>query len=162
MKFKYINFQYNYVKKIIEQAKLLSHSYTTPKCSPSRAALMTGYYPWRIGMQRSAIARYQPLGLNITIKILPEYLKEAGYSTHIVGKWHLGYCHPDYLPTNRGFDTHLGQWSHRVDYYSRITDPENTKFLKKYNKDKSGYDWHENNNSTEKSVGRFSTEVLTE
>ena len=84
---------------------------------------MTGLYPWRLGMQRSAIARYQPVGLNTTIKILPQYLKQAGYSTHVVGKWHLGFCHPDYLPTNRGFDSHLGQWTHRVDYYNRKTEP---------------------------------------
>ena len=113
-------------------------------------------------MQRSAIARYQPLGLNTTIKILPEYLKEAGYSNHIVGKWHLGYCHPDYLPTNRGFDTYLGQWSHNVDYYYRDTSPSSSRFLKQYNKDKTGYDWHENKKTSKENFGRFSTDVLTE
>ena len=81
--------------------------------------VFTGYYPWRIGMQRGAIERFQPDGLNTSLKILPEYLKEAGYKTHLVGKWHLGYCHPNYLPNNRGFDTHFGQWNHVTDYYSR-------------------------------------------
>ena len=63
---------------------MLTQSYTTPKCSPSRAALMTGRYPWKIGMQRGAIERFQPDGLNISIKILPQYLQQAGYNTHAV------------------------------------------------------------------------------
>ena len=45
---------------------------------------MTGLYPWRLGMQRGAIERFQPDGLNTSITLLPEYLQQAGYSTHLV------------------------------------------------------------------------------
>ena len=47
-------------------------------------SLLTGLYPWRLGMQRGAIERYQPDGLNASIRILPQYLQEAGYATHAV------------------------------------------------------------------------------
>ena len=62
----------------------LSQSYVTPKCSPSRAALMTGLYPWRLGMQRGAIMRFQPDGLNSSLTLLPQHLQQAGYQTHLV------------------------------------------------------------------------------
>ena len=93
----------------------LDQSYVTPKCSPSRAALMTGVYPHKLGRQRGAIERFQPTGLNTSYTLLPQYLK-------MVGKWHLGYCHPHFLPNNRGFDSSFGQWNHVVDYYTRRTD----------------------------------------
>ena len=46
------------LQRLSDEGVRRTQSYTTPKCSPSRAALMTGLYPWRLGMQRSAIARY--------------------------------------------------------------------------------------------------------
>ena len=61
------------------------------------------------------------MGLPTVIKTLPEMLRGAGYSTHLVGKWHLGYCRPEYLPNNRGFDSFFGQWSHVTNYYTRLT-----------------------------------------
>merc|ERR1719347_2069332 len=93
------------LQELMTEGVDLSQSYVTPKCSPSRAALLTGVYPWKLGMQRGAVERFQPNGLNTSYKLLPEILKEANYKTHAVrnvGKWHLGYCHKDYLPHNRG------------------------------------------------------------
>ena len=44
---------------------------------------------------------------------------KCAHRTFQVGKWHLGYCHPDFLPVNRGFDSFFGQYTHKTDYYTR-------------------------------------------
>ena len=52
-----------------------------------------------MGRQRGAIERFQPTGLSTKYGLLPQMLKKAGYKTHAVGKWHLGYHNEDFLPT---------------------------------------------------------------
>ena len=59
-------------------------------------------------MGSAPISREIPTGLPLTEKLMPEYLKEVGYSTYAVGKWHLGHCNASYLPHNRGFDEFYG------------------------------------------------------
>ncbi|PSN50827.1 Arylsulfatase B [Blattella germanica] len=67
---------------------ILHQHYVQPICTPTRSALMTGRYPSNIGMQGSPLGAAEPRALPQG-KILPQYLKDLGYSTHMVGKWHL-------------------------------------------------------------------------
>ncbi|KAL1427797.1 hypothetical protein MTO96_003138 [Rhipicephalus appendiculatus] len=78
---------------------VLANNYVQPLCTPSRASLLTGYYPIHTGTQHSSFRSAQPVGLDPDLKLLPEYLKDLGYSTHMVGKWHLGFSKDEYKPT---------------------------------------------------------------
>ncbi|RYD31721.1 MAG: arylsulfatase [Verrucomicrobiaceae bacterium] len=77
-----------------------------PVCSASRAALLTGCYPTRVGIT-GALPPHSKTGLNPEEMTLAEVLKTQGYSTAALGKWHLG-DHPDLLPVRQGFDEYLG------------------------------------------------------
>ena len=70
----------------------LESFYSQPRCSPSRAALLTGLYPYRLGIQRGNISPFRPAGLASSASLLPQMLAGLGYTSHLVGLWHLGYC----------------------------------------------------------------------
>src|SRR5262245_11739919 len=77
-----------------------------PVCSASRAALMTGCYPNRVGIQ-GALSPRAKVGLDPGEITMAELLKTRGYATAIYGKWHLGDA-PGFLPTRQGFDEYFG------------------------------------------------------
>ena len=108
------------LEKYGRRGVILDQFYTQPKCSPSRAALLTGLYPYKTSMQRGSIGSFRPTGLPSVLPTLPQLLREEGYSTHLVGKWHLGYCSIDYTPLRRGFDSFFGCLSQQSDHYTRL------------------------------------------
>jgi arylsulfatase A-like enzyme len=91
-----------------------------PTCTPTRAALLTGRYQQRVGLEAplSAIdAKDRLRGLAPSPHSLPALLKTRGYATGLVGKWHLGFTAPR-LPNAHGFDSFWGFLSGAVDFYS--------------------------------------------
>ncbi len=88
-------------------------------CSPTRAALMTGNYQQRAGIEGVIYAALDKriYGISDKQKTMAEYYKEAGYTTGIFGKWHLGYK-PEFNPVFHGFDEFYGYVSGNVDYIS--------------------------------------------
>ncbi|GBP48052.1 Arylsulfatase B [Eumeta japonica] len=100
----------------------LQRYYTHSQCSPSRAAMLTGKYAHRLGLQGYPIVESEDRGIPLNEKLLPQYLKELGYATHLVGKWHVGHSREAYLPTSRGFDSHFGHRGGFIDYYEYISE----------------------------------------
>ena len=95
------------IDTIAEQGIKFTEFYSaSPVCSPSRAGLITGRMPQRMGIH-GVFFPESFLGLPTNEITLAEKLKEVGYSTGIVGKWHLGHMHK-YLPLQRGFDEYFG------------------------------------------------------
>ncbi len=104
--------------KLAENGVRLEQFYAQPMCTPSRAALLTGRYPHRYGLQTAVIPSSGTYGLATDEWLLPQALKEAGYMTAMVGKWHLGHADRKYWPRQRGFDYQYGPLLGEIDYYT--------------------------------------------
>ena len=125
---------------VADGVTLRQHYSGSPVCAPARAALMTGRYPHRTG----AIDTYDARGLDrlaLRERTMADVLRDAGYATGLVGKWHLGAIDPRYHPNARGFDEFAGFRGGWQDYYQ----------------------WHLDRNGVfEKADGRYLTDVFTD
>lgn len=107
----------------------LNRFYVQPSCSPTRAALMTGKSPMRLGIL-NPLSKNNPTGLPLEETTLANALGSAGYQTALTGKWHLGARNRAYHPNNRGFDHFYGNLTGGVGYFDKVHG--------------GGYDWQRN------------------
>ncbi|WP_245749417.1 arylsulfatase B [Gemmobacter aquatilis] len=109
------------IDRLAAEGARLAQFYAQPMCTPTRAALMTGRYPLRYGLQLGVIPSGGSYGLSTDEYILPQAMKDAGYRTAMVGKWHLGHGDTKYWPRARGFDSFYGALVGEIDHYEHAS-----------------------------------------
>lgn len=105
------------IDRMAREGVELNRYITYAVCSPTRAALMSGHSSLQTGVD-APIAPNETLPLDLTL--LPKHLKNVGYQTVMIGKWHLGEAQTAYMPFSRGFDHFYGFLSGFEDHYTRI------------------------------------------
>lgn len=133
-----------HIDKLAARGSTLSSFYVQPLCSPTRAALLTGRYPIRYGLQVGVVRPWAQYGLPLDETTLADDMKSAGYATAIFGKWHLGQCAREFLPTRRGFTKQYGHYNGAIDYFTHERD--------------GGLDWHEDDHALHEAG--YSTDLI--
>ncbi|EDW29501.1 GL22855 [Drosophila persimilis] len=133
---------------------LLNRHYVPNLCTPSRATLLTGKYPIHTGMQHFVIVTDEPWGLPRQERLMPELFRDAGYATHLVGKWHLGFWRKDLTPTMRGFDHHFGYYNGYMDYYDQTVRMLDRNYS-------TGLDFRRDLEPCREAEGTYATEAFT-
>ncbi|XP_033733065.1 arylsulfatase B-like isoform X2 [Pecten maximus] len=139
-----------HLDQLAKEGVRLENYYVQPICTPSRSQLMSGRYQTHTGLQHRHIAGNMPNALPRDSPTLPEKLREAGYSTHMIGKWHLGFYKKEFLPNNRGFDSFYGILAGQADHYNKT-----------YCYDFCGYDFRDNNGPINPVPMEYSTHLYT-
>ncbi|XP_055958189.1 cytochrome P450 4F6 [Patella vulgata] len=129
----------------------LENYYVQPVCTPTRSQFMTGRYQIHTGLQHGVIRPSQANALPRNSPTIAEKFQEVGYSTHAIGKWHLGFYKEKFLPTNRGFDSFYGYLTGAEDYFDHYRCF-----------DYCGYDLHDNDKNIFNGTGQYSTHLFTE
>ena len=152
------------IDKLASQGIRLQQYYVQRLCSPSRAALMSGRYPYNMGLAHSVISNGFPIGLPLNQTTIADELKRGGYSTHCVGKWDLGMHKWEYTPTYRGFDRFYGYYDAVEDYYSHFTEvaPIINSSLDTAPMFFKGLDFRRNTVAVTNELGHYSTHLFTQ
>jgi autotransporter-associated beta strand protein len=118
------DFQTPNLDALAQQSVIGTKFYSTDSiCAPSRAGLLTGQYQQRYGFEQNTpsgndpVATYGTAGLSAAQTTVAQDLKQLGYSTGAIGKWHLGYTDGLNLPADKGFDEFYGFWGADRDYF---------------------------------------------
>ena len=105
-----------YIHALARDGVALARYYAQACCTPGRAAILTGKYSWRTGMQYGNLFNDSPWGLSPGFELLPQTLQKLDYASHLVGKWDVGYYARDMWPRRRGFDTFFGMLGDAFDW----------------------------------------------
>ncbi len=107
------------IDRLAAQGVRLTDFYAMQQCTPTRAALISGMYPQRVMLERAlgTVGPSLEMGLPATGRTLPRLLKNGGYATGLVGKWHLGFK-PEFSPNTHGFDYFFGFLAGYIDFYT--------------------------------------------
>ncbi|MDA2924776.1 arylsulfatase [Acidobacteria bacterium AH-259-L09] len=106
-----------HIDRIAREGVKLTQFYVQPVCTPTRGCLLTGRYAWKNGTEVRPTV-WSKHGMLRDERTLGEALRAAGYTTWMVGKWHLGEWQSDHLPLARGFDHHYGHYSALIDSFT--------------------------------------------
>lgn len=144
------------IDRLATEGVRLEKYYVNQVCSPTRSAFMTGRYPFHTGLQHCiTIAPGSHAHIPAEVPTLAETLQAAGYSTAMVGKWHIGYASWDYTPTGRGFESFAGYLQGFVDYYTK-------QFYRPGVKASYGLDFWRNQSVARDAVGNYSMDFYME
>ena len=130
-----------HIDGLAKAGAVLDSFYVQPVCSPTRSTLLTGRYVTHTGVY-TIVRPGAPWGLPLAERTLPQALREAGYTTAICGKWHLGEFQPEYMPTRRGFDHQYGHMFGALDYFTHIRDGKKDWYRDDKPLEEEGYSTH--------------------
>ena len=106
-----------HIDSLATEGMRLERFYATPICTPTRAALMTGRDPLKLGVAHAVLMPWDNGGVSPEEHFMPESFRAAGYETAMIGKWHLGHTIEQHTPNARGFDHFFGHFHTQVSYF---------------------------------------------
>ncbi|KAH6926658.1 hypothetical protein HPB50_021048 [Hyalomma asiaticum] len=149
------------LEKLARQGVILNQHYVLPTCTPTRAALLTGRYPYKMGMQvRTTHLLRKCMNelcmVKVSVRLEGRTLLFKGNDTFFVARWHLGYCNLSLTPTRRGFDTFRGYYLGSQDYFSHTASGG------KNSPEAAGYDYWKNESVDYSAQGHYSTYLIAD